>query len=88
MAKPGGVFCFEGQWADDLTERGSVLPTLELLERLGSIRFVHRDTATPQELRYFLERWLTRKYAAYQVGFFALNQLIREEYAKIFGEEP
>lgn len=73
MAKPGGVFCFEGQWDDDLAERGSVLPTLELLERLGSIRFIHRDTATPQELRYFLERWLSRKYAAYQVGFFALH---------------
>ncbi|MFC0007346.1 DUF6642 family protein [Micromonospora siamensis] len=73
MPKPGGVFCFEGEWEDDLAERGSVLPTLELLERLGSIRFIHRDTATPQELRYFLERWLTRKYAAYQVGFFALH---------------
>ncbi|MEH1101913.1 hypothetical protein AB0I85_15185 [Micromonospora echinofusca] len=73
MTKPGGVFCFEGQWADDLAERGSVLPTLELLDRLGSIRFIHRDTATPQELRYYLERWLSRKYSAYQVGFFALH---------------
>ncbi|MGB2567124.1 DUF6642 family protein [Micromonospora citrea] len=73
MAKPGGVFCVEGEWHDDLAERGSVLPTLELLERLGAIRFIHRDTATPQELRYFLERWLSRKYASYEVGFFALH---------------
>ncbi|MEV4711544.1 hypothetical protein [Micromonospora sp. NPDC049374] len=73
MAKPGGVFCVEGLWHDNLTDRGSVLPTLELLERLGVLRFIHRDTATPQELRYFLDRWLSRKYAAYEVGFFALH---------------
>ncbi|MEV6692037.1 hypothetical protein AB0M35_11285 [Micromonospora sp. NPDC051196] len=73
MAKPGGVFCVEGQWDNNLAERGSVLPTLELLERLGAIRFIHRDTATPQELRYFLDRWLTHKYSAYEVGFFALH---------------
>ncbi|MGW5555603.1 DUF6642 family protein [Micromonospora sp. NPDC003944] len=73
VAKPGGVFCVEGQWHDNLEERGSVLPTLELLERLGALRYIHRDTATPQELRYFLERWLSRKYAAYEVGFFALH---------------
>ncbi|MFE0590682.1 DUF6642 family protein [Micromonospora echinospora] len=73
MAKPGGVFCLEGQWDDDLAHRGSVLPTLELLERLGAIRFIHRDTATPAELKFFVDRWLTAKYAAYQVGFFAID---------------
>ncbi|MFC0505724.1 DUF6642 family protein [Micromonospora costi] len=73
MAKPGGVFCVEGLWDNDLAQRGSVLPTLELLERLGTIRFIHRDTATPEELHYFLDRWLTRKYSTYEVGFFALH---------------
>lgn len=73
MPKPGGVFCVEGQWDENLSERGSVLPTLELLERLGAIRFIHRDTATPQELRHYLEVWLSRKYTAYHVGFFALH---------------
>ena len=73
MPKPGGVFCVEGQWEDDLTERGSVLPTLELLERLGSIRFIHRDTATTEELHYYLDTWLSRKYQDFKVGFFALH---------------
>ncbi|MGC5663996.1 DUF6642 family protein [Micromonospora sp. WMMD723] len=72
MAKPNGVFCVEGEWHADLAERGSVLPTLELLERLGRLRFIHRDTATADELRYFLDSWLSsRRYAAYEVGFFA-----------------
>jgi hypothetical protein len=73
VSKPGGVFCLEGQWDDNLAERGSVLPTLELLERLNAIQFIHRDTATPQELRYYLDTWLSRKYTAYHVGFFALH---------------
>lgn len=69
----GGIFCIEGQWHRDLNERGSVLPTLELLERLGRIRFIHRDAATPDELAYFLDRWLLRQYADYRVGFFAMH---------------
>ncbi|RKN15237.1 hypothetical protein D7147_25560 [Micromonospora musae] len=73
MAKPGSVFCVEGQWGDDLAERGSVLPTLELLERLGRIRFIRRDVATPGELRFYLEQWLSRKYTAYDVGIFAID---------------
>ncbi|GAB3138937.1 hypothetical protein GCM10027290_07200 [Micromonospora sonneratiae] len=69
----GGVFCVEGQWHRDLNERGSVLPTLELLERLGRIRFICKDAATPDELFYFLNRWLLRRYADYRVGFFAMH---------------
>jgi hypothetical protein len=69
----GGVFCIEGQWHRDLNERGSVLPTLELLERLGRIRFIHKDAATADELSYFLNRWLLRQYADYRVGFFAMH---------------
>ncbi|GAA3274718.1 hypothetical protein GCM10020218_020770 [Dactylosporangium vinaceum] len=73
VTKPGGVFCVEGNWNNDLAARGSVLPTLDLLERLGAIRYIHRRTATPQELRFYVETWLSRKYAAYHVGFFALH---------------
>ncbi|MET8040910.1 hypothetical protein ABZU25_08595 [Micromonospora sp. NPDC005215] len=73
MGKPGSVFCVEGQWGDDLAERGSVLPTLELLERLRRIRFIHRDVATPGELRFYLDQWLSHKYAAYRVGILAID---------------
>ncbi|MEV5693896.1 hypothetical protein [Micromonospora globbae] len=45
-----------------------MLPTLEMLECLGRIRYIHRDVATPDELRYYLDQWLSRKYAAYNVG--------------------
>lgn len=69
----GGIFCVEGQWHRDLRERGSVLPTLELLERCGAIRFIHRNVATPDELGFFLNRWMLRQYADYNVGFFAMH---------------
>jgi hypothetical protein len=73
VRKAGGIFCVEGQWENDLAKRGSVVPTLELLERLDRIRFIHRDTATSDELRYFIGRWLLRKYADFPVGFFAMH---------------
>lgn len=53
----GKVFCLEGDWHDALTSRASVLPMLELLERLGRIEFVHRDIGTRAELKYYLRRW-------------------------------
>lgn len=53
----GKVFCLEGDWHDELTSRASVLPMLELLERLDRITFVHRDIGTRAELKYYLERW-------------------------------
>jgi hypothetical protein len=49
----------EASWDNEnLTDRASVLPTLELLERMGEIDFVHRDIGTRAELEYYLERWL------------------------------
>lgn len=69
----GGIFCVEGQWDRDLANRSSVLPTLELLERLDLVRYIHKDVATVEELRYFLERWALRQYSAYRVGYFAMH---------------
>lgn len=45
-----GVLCLEGEWEPDLRKRASVLPVLELLERLGVIKSIHRNVATPDEL--------------------------------------
>lgn len=72
MAK-GGIFCVEGQWHRDLRDRSSVLPTLDLLERRGRIRFIHRDVATEEELNYFVGRWGLKQYCDYQVGFLAMH---------------
>ena len=51
------VFCLEGAWDRKLTDRSSVLPTLELLERLRTIEFIHRDVGTVGELEHYLKLW-------------------------------
>lgn len=66
MAK-NGIFCLEGEWDSDLRKRESVLPALELLERLGEIKFIHRDVATRQELEHYLTRWQQKRYEDFRI---------------------
>ena len=68
-----GVFCLEGEWNDEkLKDRSSVLPALELLERLDLITFVHRDVATRAELEHYLARW-TRERLPLNVLYLAFH---------------
>lgn len=55
--KFGHVFCLEGDWAWDFTDRTSVRPLLELLERMRRINFVHKDVGTRAELQHYLAQW-------------------------------
>jgi uncharacterized protein YecE (DUF72 family) len=68
-----GVFCLEGNWKRKLSERASVEPTLELLERLGCARYIHRDVATPEELRFYLSKWKQLGYSEYSVLYLAFH---------------
>ena len=52
------VLCLEGDWDGALTSRSSVLPMLQLLERLDTLRFVHRDVGTRAELIHYINLWL------------------------------
>jgi hypothetical protein len=71
MAKLPGVFCLEGEWDRNLRLRNSVLPLLELLERLEVARSIHRDVATIEEFDYYLKRWAQKGYSDYQVLYLA-----------------
>ena len=72
--KWGGVFCLEGTWEDDLADRSSVLPVLELLERLKQIDYIHRDVGTRAELEHYVRRCIDEKldynvlYLAFRYG--------------------
>ncbi|GAA4129709.1 hypothetical protein GCM10022215_42540 [Nocardioides fonticola] len=70
MPKPG-IFCLEGEWSRDLRERNSVLPLLELLERLKVADYIHRDVATSNEFWYYLKRWEQKGYASYRILYLA-----------------
>ncbi|WP_127783642.1 DUF6642 family protein [Rhodococcus sp. X156] len=71
MAVLPGIFCLEGEWDGDLRRRDSVLPLLDLLERLGHARSIHRDVATREEFDYYLDKWCQRRYASYDVLYLA-----------------
>ncbi len=68
-----GVFCLEGQWAGDLTDRASVLPTLEHLERARELKFIHRHVATRDEVAYYMGRLRTKQYQRYRLVYLSMH---------------
>ena len=68
-----GIYCLEGEWDSDLRRRASVLPVLELLERLGELKAIHRDVATRPELEHYLKKWAQVRYDDYRVLYLACH---------------
>lgn len=68
-----GIFCLEGEWDSDLRKRTSVLPVLELLERMGQVKSIHRDVSTTAELSHYLGKWAQQRYADYRVLYLATH---------------
>lgn len=68
-----GIFCLEGEWDSDLTNRLSVRPVLELLEHLGVAQWIHRDVATRAEFEYYLGKWTSHGYANFPVLWLAMH---------------
>lgn len=68
-----GIFCLEGEWEPDLRSRQSVLPMLELLERFGEVKFIHRDVATVGEVQRYLKVWQQQRYKDYCVLYLATH---------------
>ena len=77
--KPAGVFSFEGDWEPaDLTYKASVRPLLAILEQVCGGEFIHRRIGTKEELSYYINKWLQKKYDLYTVGHFAFHGTRRE----------
>lgn len=71
-----GVFTFEGDWEPDLKDKSSIRPNLETLRDAYGIKFIHRQIGTPEELRYYIKKWLKKgrgHYRHYKVGHFAFH---------------
>jgi hypothetical protein len=53
-----GIFCIEGLWDhDNITDKSTVLPLLELLENRNYCSHVYHDCATVPEIEFYLNRW-------------------------------
>lgn len=68
-----GIFCLEGEWDSDLRKRTTVLPVLELLERLRAIKLIHRKVATTGEVEHYLNLWGQARYDDYMVLYLATH---------------
>jgi hypothetical protein len=73
MMATDGDFCLEGEWDSDLRKRTSVVPVLELLERLRVIKVIHRKVATIGEVEHYLNLWSQARYADYPVLYLAAH---------------
>ena len=63
-----GIFCLEGEWRNNLKRRLSIEPVLRLLkEQVPHVPYIHRDTATREELFFYLNKWKQRQHASYPI---------------------
>ena len=68
-----GVFAFEGDWESDLRDPWSIEPMLRTLQVIGELKCIRRNVATVPELQHYLDKWLQKRYAGYQVGYFGFH---------------
>lgn len=55
------VACWEALYSDHYRDRSSVLPTLELLQRLGWIEFSHRPALSLNKVVSEIDQWLSEE---------------------------
>ena len=56
--KKKGIYCLEGPWDhENILDKSSVLPILNLLEKCDICNHVYHDCATKAELDFYIEKW-------------------------------
>lgn len=73
MNNKKGIFCIEGLWDQDLRDKTSVYPILDLLQRFKDIPFIYKDAATKGEFEFYLKKWTQRKYERYPILYLAFH---------------
>lgn len=69
-----GVFCVEGDWSSDLTDRASVRDMLEMLESVDGVPFIHESVGDSEDaLMRALRKWRQKQYSAFSIGYFAFH---------------
>lgn len=68
-----GIYCLEGIWDDDLREKSSVKPILELLHCNRGIEYIYHACATIEETEFFVNKWTLRKYSRYPILYLAFH---------------
>ena len=50
-----GIYCLEGLWDQNLNNKSTVLPILELLHKGSICNYIYQTCATKEELEFFLK---------------------------------
>ena len=72
--KRKNIYCIEGLWnRRNIRDKSTVLPILELLEKGGYCDYIYNDSATKDELEFFLSKWkntsINKKYPILYLAF-------------------
>jgi hypothetical protein len=62
MNSKKGIYCIEGIWNhNDIRDKSTVLPILELLDKGAYCEYIYHDSVTVEELEFYLERWKSKR---------------------------
>jgi hypothetical protein len=67
------IFCLEGDWDSDLTQKCGIKPILDFVSANLSIDVIHRSCATHDNLNYYLTEFMEPKYKEYEIIYFAFH---------------
>ena len=68
------VFCLEGLWDTNLKLNSSVEPVLSLLNKqYPRMKYIHGDCATFTELKFYLNKWVQKRYNDYPILYLAFH---------------
>lgn len=69
------IFCLEGDWNDNLKNKSSILPALELLQINAGIESIYKTCSSKSEFFTRIEQLLSNKnkYSKYQIIYLAFH---------------
>lgn len=69
-----GIYCLEGMWSSSISDKSTVSPILELLERASVCKHIYHACGTKEELCFMLERYKSQAIQkAYPIVYFAFH---------------
>jgi hypothetical protein len=68
-----GIFCLEGLWVQNLKDKSTVGPILDLLDESERIPHIHRDCAATAEIEYYIGKWTLSTYRRFPILYFAFH---------------
>jgi hypothetical protein len=75
MISTKGIYCIEGLWNhQDIKDKSSILPILNLLNNRKICDYIYHDCATKSELEFLISKWVTKSVnTKYPILYFAFH---------------